>query len=157
MSPNRTQTCKLMVACVALSLLLACAPRLIRGKPPLVSIQSLQTIESQIELGLLLRNANEVPLDLTSMQFTLTLEEVELARYSDQFMLSISASGAENSLFSLSMDPVGAERLKALERGDITSLAYTIEGDAVSAEDGALKFNAEGRLYPVPGRSGQFR
>ena len=44
-----------------------------------------------------------------------------------------------------------------LERGDLVSLPYELNGRVHTLNEGIEDFEHEGHLYPIPGRPGYFR
>ena len=50
-----------------------------------------------------------------------------------------------------------ARVLASLEGGEVNSIPFDLNGRVTTVEDGVLRFEYRGHLYPVPGRPGQFR
>ena len=47
--------------------------------------------------------------------------------------------------------------LASLENREVKSLPFTLQGSVRTLEDGILRFEQKGHLYPVPGKPGFFR
>ena len=145
-----------LLATIAMALA-ACGSGLVRGESPYVKIDSLRLQETSMEVGLGVRNINEVTIQTARVSFTVMLDGSELARFDDAVDVSVIASGRETLRFELQPSESGKQLLQSLEKGDVPNLPYTLEGSIVTLEEGLLEFTGEGRLYPVPGRPGQFR
>jgi len=137
----------------------ACGSNIIRGEPPIVRMTELSHQENNINLQLSMRNLNGVDLDVTGIDFTLSVNdnEDELFGYKGPINTNIVANGTE----TWSVDVVESETsrvlLDSLENGDIKSLPYTLKGSVQSKDDGKLRFEYEGHIYPLPGKPGHFR
>lgn len=144
------------MACCGL-LLSACGSSLVRGEPPYVKVHSLNLDDSVLVLRLGVRNLNDVPIALARVSFDIELDETELARFDGPRDASVIANGSETLRFELEASEPGKALLDSLERGEASSLAYRLEGSIVTVDEETLPLAGEGRLYPVPGRPGQFR
>ena len=142
---------------LALPILSACSGHAIRGIPPFVQVNGLAVDQQDLSLDLGVRNANSVLLDIQQIVFALKLDETDLAIYKAPSKATVPANGTENLRFSLSASTAISQLLSELENGDRNSLEYTLEGVLTVVEDGEMKFQRKGHLYPVPGRPGQFR
>jgi hypothetical protein len=106
-----------------------------------------------------MRNLNGVDLDVMSIDFRLTVNEGEdeLFVYNGPVETNIVANGTE----TWSVDVVESEAsrvlLNSLENGEIKSLPYALKGSVTSKNDGKLRFEYEGHIYPLPGKPGHFR
>lgn len=149
--------CLLLTATAVVMLLAACGSRLTRGEPPFVSIQSIETTPEGLALRLRVRNVNELPIPLGAMRFSLNLESTELVRFDGPRSGSVIANGAETLSFELDPTEAGLGLLASLAAGEVANLAYAIEGEIRTPDGEGLRFEGEGRIYPVPGRNGQFR
>ena len=146
---------------LVLSVLLctACGTKIIRGASPLVRMTELSHQDDNINLQLSMRNLNGVDLDVMSIDFRLTVneDEDELFVYDGPVGTNIVANGTE----TWSVDVVESEAsrvlLNSLENGDIKSLPYALKGTVTSQDDGKLRFEYEGHIYPLPGKPGYFR
>lgn len=147
----------MLLASTCLLFLSACGSGLVRGEPPFASVHSLEVDGSVLLVRLGLRNVNGVELDITSARFSITLELTQLIRFDETRQVTVVANGTETLRFEGPASEAGLELLKTLESGASPNLAYQLEGSITTVTDGVLKFKAESRLYPVPGRPGQFR
>lgn len=146
-----------LLTLTSLALLTACGSGLVRGEPPFANIHSMETDGARLMVRLGLRNVNGVALDITAARFTIMLEKTELARFDETRQASVIANGTETLRFDGTASEGGLELLQSLENGATPNLAYRLEGSITTVADGVMKFNFESRLYPVPGRPGQFR
>lgn len=141
---------------VALSVT-ACGDHLIRGVSPVVRINELSHDGKNITLQLSLRNRNGVEMDVQHLDFVLNAEDEKLFSYTGPAETKVAANGTETWTVELPESESTQAKLNSLESGEIKSLPYSFSGKVTSVEDGDLKFENEGYLYPVPGRPGQFR
>ena len=125
----------------------------------MVRMTELSHQDDNINLQLSMRNLNGVDLDIRSIDFRLTVneDEDELFVYDGPVETNIVANGTE----TWSVDVVESEAsrvlLNSLENGDIKSLPYALKGSVTSKDDGKLRFEHEGHIYPLPGKPGHFR
>jgi LEA14-like dessication related protein len=138
-------------------LLSACGPRLVRGQSPYVSIQGIELDGENLVLGLHVQNINDVDIEASSVRFTLDLDGEQLVSYDAASNASVIANGTETLRFESRASERGRSLLESLERGDVQNLEYSISGEINSADEGSLSFSGDGRIYPVPGRPGEFR
>ncbi len=147
------------IALLAMAILLssACGNKLIRGASPMVRMAELSHKDNTISLQISMRNLNGVDLDVLTADMTILTEDGELFSYRGNVNINIAANGTE----SWSVDVVESENTKQLldqlEQGEIKSLPYSLKGSVTSREDGLLRFEYEGHIYPLPGRPGHFR
>ncbi len=147
------------IALLAMAILLssACGNKLIRGASPMVRMAELSHKDNTISLQISMRNLNGVDLDVLAADMTILTEDGELVSYRGNVNINIAANGTE----SWSVDVVESESTKQLldqlEQGEIKSLPYSLKGSVTSREDGLLRFEYEGHIYPLPGRPGHFR
>lgn len=146
---------------VSMALLLvvcaACGPSIIRGQPPFISIGSLHLDGRDISVVFTISNQNGEPMDIIGAEISVDLDEAELSRYNENFKLTIDANSAEEITVDQRLDESTAELLSSLQKGELISLPFKLEGRVNTLADGYLKFRNKGHLYPVPGRPGQFR
>ena len=135
----------------------ACGNRLVRGESPFVTVDSVSAAGTALELRLRVRNVNEVPIDVRRVRFVLKLEETPLARFEGPSRASVIANGVETLSFELTASDAGRGMLESLTAGGVANLRYDLEGEIQAVEGEILDFTGEGRIYPVPGRPGQFR
>ena len=145
----------LLSACALL--LGACGSSMVRGEAPYVKIHSINLEESSMIMRLGVRNINDEPIKMASIRFTVMLEESELAGFEGPMDASVIATGSETLRFELQASKPGKALLESLQHKEVPNLAYRLDGEIATAEDGTLSFSGDGRLYPVPGRPGQFR
>jgi hypothetical protein len=144
----------LALACLLVS---ACGNKLIRGAAPLVYMTEMSLKDDRIMLQLGLRNLNGVDLDVLSIDLVMSAEGKDLLVYQGEVGTKIAANGTE----TLSLDADGkagaAQLLISLEQGEVTSIPYLLTGSVTSSEEGSLRFEHEGHIYPLPGKPGHFR
>jgi len=142
---------------LAIMLCAACGTKIIRGESPLVRMTELSHQDSNITLQLSMRNINGVPLDIQSIDFSLSVDDKELFTYQGPAETNITANGTETWSVEVKESQSSRDLLVALENGDVKSLPYSLKGSVVSKEDGTMRFQHEGHIYPLPGRPGHFR
>ncbi len=137
----------------------ACGAKIIRGASPMVRVNELSHQDNTIGLQVSIRNLNGVDLDIRSIDFRLTVNENEdeLFVYSGPVDENIVANGTESWSVEVAESETSRELLDSLESGDIKSLPYTLKGSITSTDDGTLRFEYKGHIYPVPGKPGYFR
>ncbi len=135
----------------------ACGANVIRGAAPIVRMNDLSRTSNGITLQLSMRNLNGVPLDTISINFSLIVKDDDLLAYTGPAETNIAANGTETWTVELQESESGRALLDSLQSGDIKSLPYSLEGSISSRNDGRLRFQHEGHLFPVPGRPGHFR
>jgi hypothetical protein len=146
---------------LAFSLLLsaACGAKIVRGASPMVRMTELSHQGSNINLQLSMRNLNGVDLDIQSIDFRLTVNEDEkdLFVYNGPVDTKIIANGTESWSVEVEESEASRDLLDSLENGDIKSLPYALKGSVISKDEGTLRFEHEGHIYPLPGKPGHFR
>jgi len=142
---------------LAIMLSAACGAKIIRGAAPLVRMNELSHQNDTITLQLSMRNINGVQLDVQSIDFSLTVDDDELFSYQGPANTNIVANGTETWSVEIEESQSSRDLLDSLENGEVKSLPYTLKGSISSTDDGTLRFNYEGHLYPRPGRPGYFR
>ena len=147
----------LLMAVVLLST--ACGAKVIRGAAPMVRMTELSHQDSNISLQVTMRNLNGVDLNIKSIDFRLTVNEneEELFVYNGPVDTNIVANGTETWSVEVEESATSRELLNSLENGDINSLPYALKGSVTSENEGTLRFEYEGHIYPLPGRPGHFR
>lgn len=140
-------------------LCVSCGSNVVRGESPLVRITELSHADNQINLQLNIRNLNGVDLNVQSIDFRLSVDESmeELVVYSGPAAINITANGIESWSVETAESDAGRALLDRLENREIMSLPYHLKGSISSADEGAMRFEYEGHLYPLPGRPGHFR
>ena len=146
---------------LALSFLLcsACGAKVVRGASPMVRMTELSHQGNNINLQLSMRNINGVDLDIQSIDFRLTVNEDEkdLFVYNGPVDTKIIANGTESMSVEVEESEASRNLLDSLENGDIKSLPYALKGSVISKDEGTLRFEYEGHIYPLPGKPGHFR
>jgi outer membrane lipoprotein-sorting protein len=142
---------------LAIMLCTACGTKIIRGESPLVRMTELSHQDSNITLQVSMRNINGVPLDIQSIDFSLSVDDKELFAYQGPAETNIIANGTETWSVEVEESQSSRDLLDTLENGDVKSLPYSLKGSVISKEDGTLRFQHEGHIYPLPGRPGHFR
>ena len=148
----------LAVMIVAVLLSVACGgTKLIRGATPIVRMNELSHDGENINLLISMRNLNGVELQVQQIDFSLSVDDKVLFSYNGPSDTSIVANGTETWNLEAEESASSQQLLDDLQNGEVKSLQYSFEGSITSAEDGKLRFEHEGHLYPVPGRPGRFR
>lgn len=137
--------------------LLSCSNPGIRGKAPFVKLNGISVDGSLIKVDFGVRNVNTEAILLQQVEFSISLDETTLAIYKAPSQAAISANGTENIRFELNASPEGLALLKELEDGERPNLSYSLEGMLLVQEEEELAIRGMGRIFPVPGRPGQFR
>lgn len=135
----------------------ACSGGLVRGEPPLVGISTLELDGQAIHTRVNIYNPNSENMPVHMIEMSMILGEIDLGRHSRRLGISVHPNGTEEVGFDFPDNDAASRRLAELERGEVVSLAYLVEGKVSNAEGDSEKFNQAGYLYPVPGRPGQFR
>lgn len=152
---NRNLGITLLAMAIALSS--ACGNKLIRGASPMVRMAELSHKDNTINLQISIRNINGVDLDVLGADITMLTEDGELFRYRGPVNINIVANGTESWSVEVDESPTSKQLLEKLEKGEVKSLPYSLKGSVTSREDGMLRFEYEGHIYPLPGRPGHFR
>ncbi len=134
-----------------------CGPKLIKGRPPFVSISDMKMDGDTLKTEFDISNQNGVPMTIESMEITVRINTTELARYSSGDSLEITANGTEEVRVSDSPDDFTRNLLASLDDGRLQSLSFSLNATVMTLEDGRLLSEHTGYLYPVPGRPGQYR
>ena len=135
----------------------ACGASLVRGEPPMVRMNELSHQDDNITLQLSMRNVNGVSLDIMAIDFSLSVDEGELFTYNGPVDTDIVANGTETWSVDVAESETSRELLDSLQNGDVKSLPYSLKGSIITRDDGTMRFEHEGHIYPLPGRPGHFR
>lgn len=137
----------------------ACGAKVVRGASPMVRMTELSHQGDNINLQLSMRNLNGVDLEIQSIDFRLTVNEDEkdLFVYNGPVEAKIIANGTESWSVEVEESETSRNLLDSLEKGDIKSLPYALKGSVISKNEGTLRFEHEGHIYPLPGKPGHFR
>jgi hypothetical protein len=141
---------------LAVLLSAACGTKIIRGAAPMVRMTELSHQDDKITVNLSMRNLNGVPLDIRSIDFSLKVDDAELFAYKGPVDTNIVANGTETWSVEIEESQSSRELLESLQNGDVKSLPYALKGSVSSKDDGTLRFEHEGHIYPLPGRPGHF-
>jgi hypothetical protein len=135
----------------------ACGPQVIKGRPPFVSISTMSLAEGRLATEYRIDNQNGVAMNIDAIEVTMTVDDVQLTRDARELRLLIDANSAEE--YRVEETPADDVRrmLGSLERGEVNSLPFELGGRVLTQEEGYLRFEQKGHLYPVPGRPGSFR
>ena len=145
------------LAVLTMLLCTACGAKIIRGASPMVRMTELSHQDNNITLQLSMRNLNGVPLDIQSINFSLSVDDKELFTYEGPADTNIVANGTETWSVEVEESQSSRDLLDTLENGDVKSLPYSLKGSVRSKDDGTLRCKHEGHIYPLPGRPGHFR
>jgi len=154
---NRTLLFSLLLL-IALSVA-SCGSNVVRGASPMVRMTELSHEDNTLSLQVSMRNINGVDLDIQSIDFRLTVNEneEELFVYNGPVDTNIVANGTESWTVEVEESAASRDLLDSLENGDVKSLPYALKGSVISKDDGKLRFEYEGHIYPLPGKPGHFR
>jgi outer membrane lipoprotein-sorting protein len=142
---------------LAMVLITGCGAKIIKGAAPMVRMNELSHQDNSISLELSMRNLNGVELDIQTIDFSLSVNDDELFSYRGPVDTNIVANGTETWSVEVEESESSRELLETLQSGEIKSLPYSLKGSVYSQEDGNLRFEHEGHIYPLPGRPGHFR
>jgi LEA14-like dessication related protein len=147
-----------LFAIVLTVLLTGCGgTRLIKGESPLVSISSLSLDGDALSTNFDIRNPNGVEMGIKRVEVGVTIQDIAQKPADQPFTLSIDPNSVEHIRVSSNAAPETQALLNQLEKGNIVSLSYELEGRVHTLNEGIERFSHEGHLYPVPGRPGYFR
>jgi len=148
---------KIILLLILISLCAACGPNQVKGKAPVVSIATLTIMDEQLAASFNIRNINDVAMDVTEIDISIRISNVELTRHVSSMALSIDPNTTEDVVVQKLPDEFARELLTSLETGESGNLPFFLEGSMRTDQDGNVPFRYEGYLYPVPGRPGQYR
>jgi len=142
---------------LAALLITGCGNKIIRGASPMVRMTELSHQDNKITLQVNMRNLNGVDLDVQSIDISFSAQGDLLFAYNGSVDTVIAANGTESWTVEADESQTSRDLLNQLQNGEVKSLPYTLKGVIMSPEDGALRFEYEGHMYPLPGRPGYFR
>ncbi len=142
---------------LAMVLSAACGAKLLRGASPIVRMTELSHQDKTITLQLSMRNLNGVDIDLQNIDFKLAVDDDELFTYNGPVDTNIVANGTETWSVEVEESETSRKLLDSLQNGEVKSLPYALEGSITTVDEGKLRFEYEGHIYPLPGRPGHFR
>jgi hypothetical protein len=140
-----------------LAALTACSGSTVRGEAPFVQVNSWRLQGEQLEMLLRLRNVNDAELAVETVDLSVRLDGEPLLSLRQAVDVTIPATGFESLRLSGTVSADGAGQLARLEAGEFASLPFVIDGRLETSGDGELALRREGRIYPMPGRPGEFR
>lgn len=157
--PRRSrQRTLLMVMLLAAVTVTSCGgPRLIQGRPPFVGISGMRLVDNDLETDFRVANQNEVIMTLQSIALDVSVDSGVLVSEKRELALEIGASSSEELHVATMLDTGMRNLLTALESQAVNSVAFELKGNVRTVEDGVLRFEQKGHLYPVPGKPGYFR
>jgi len=123
----------------------------------MVRMTELSHEENKIALQLSMRNLNGATLDILAIDFSLSVDGKKMIDFQGPVDFAIAANGTESWPVEAEESQSSRELLDSLQNGAIKSLPYALTGTITSKEDGNLRFEYEGHIYPLPGRPGHFR
>ena len=123
----------------------------------MVRLNELSHQDGAITLELSMRNVNEAPLVLLAIDVELLVDENELLSYNGSVTTDIVANGTESWSVDVPESDSSRELLNKLQSGEVNSLPYSLKGSIATQDDGKLRFEHKGHIYPLPGRPGHFR
>lgn len=135
----------------------ACGNKLVKGASPMVRLTELSHQNGEVTLQISIRNLNGVEMEMLGADLSLSVDSGELFSYRGPINIKIAANGTESWSVEAEESDRGRELLDKLEKGEVKSLPYSLTGSITSREDGLLRFEYEGHIYPLPGRPGHFR
>lgn len=135
----------------------ACGGGLVRGQPPLIGISTVKVQQQEIQTRVDIYNPNGVDMEVDTIEMSMILGEIDLGTHSDRLDISVHPNGTEEISFDFPPNVEASQILNELEQGEINSVPYVVSGQILAADGGNEVFSQQGYLYPVPGRSGEFR
>jgi hypothetical protein len=135
----------------------ACGPNVIEGRPPFIGISNMSLQGDTLAADFRIDNQNGVAMNIQAIEITVTVNETTLTRENRDFALSIDANSSEELRVERLPDEFTRDLLASLENREVRSLPFQLSGRVLTEEDGYLRFEQKGHLYPVPGKPGQVR
>jgi len=135
----------------------ACGPNIIKGRPPFVGIATMNLAAGRLATEFRIDNQNEVAMNIEAFEVSVTVDDVRITRDKRDLKLLIDANSTEEILVEETPTDDVSRLLGSLERREVNSLPFELSGSARTLEDGVLRFEQKGHLYPVPGKPGFFR
>ena len=129
----------------------------ITGRPPFVSIADMRLADGLLSTEFRIDNQNGVPMNVDAIDIQVTAGSVSLTRENRQLTLAIDANSAEEIRVEERPGGEVLDLLESLELREVNSLSFELSGRVLTQEDGYLRFEQKGHLYPVPGRPGSYR
>ena len=135
------------------------SPRQIRGELPAIHLDSLTRTNDRVEVDIGIRNLNDSPLTIPSIQIALTVNDEPATELIDeQLELTVGARGREVIRLTGSSASNLDENLDLLTSGERSSLPWSMDVElGRSTGRGTRQTEANGFLHRVPGRLDSFR
>jgi len=153
--PTRFAVAVLVMAATLVSV--SCGPQVIKGRPPFISISGMNLDGDSLSTEFNISNQNGVTMTIESVEITVNVNTTELARYTGQEQLEISANTTEKVVVQATPDDFTKNLLTSLDDGRLQSLAFDLQGSVMTLENDRLRSEHTGYLYPVPGKPGYYR
>jgi hypothetical protein len=131
--------------------------QVIEGRPPFVGIAAMSQAGGELTTEFRIDNQNGVPMNIQAIDITVSLGGILLTQSNRELQLAIDANSAEEIRVEQRPGDDALDLLESLERRELNSLPFQLVGRVRTQEDGNLRFEQKGHLYPVPGRPGAFR
>ena len=157
---NRTglhRAVSMLLLLATISINVSCGPQVIKGRPPFISITGMSLQGETLSADFGISNQNGIPMTIDAIDITVTVNETELTRHRSDFELAIDANSTEEVNVAKLPDDFTRSLLTSLGSGELKSLPFDLQGRVHTAEDGYLRFEHTGYLYPVPGKPNHFR
>ena len=149
---------KLAVLLLIAAACTACGGKqVIEGRPPFVGISAMSQAGGELTTEFRVDNQNGVPMNIQAIDVTVSLGDIPLTKVNRELQLAIDANSAEEIRVGERPGGEALDLLGSLERREVNSLPFELVGRVRTQEDGYLRFEQKGHLYPVPGRPGSFR
>jgi hypothetical protein len=136
----------------------ACGSKgVITGRPPFVGIADMRLADGLLRTEFRIDNQNGVPMNVEAINVQVMAGSTSLIREERQLTLEIDANSAEDLRVEQQPGNEARSLLDSLERREVNSIPFELSGRVLTREDGYLRFEQKGHLYPVPGRPGSYR
>ena len=146
-----------LLLCILSLVVASCGPEVIEGRPPFIGISGMQLVEDTLSADFRIANQNGVPMSIEALELTVTVDGAELTGENRELQLVIDANSSEEIHVREVPRQFTRDLLASLESHEIKSVAFDLQGRVLTLEDGYLRFEQKGHLYPVPGKPGFFR
>jgi LEA14-like dessication related protein len=135
----------------------SCGPAVIEGRPPFIGISGMQLVNDTLSADFRVSNQNGVAMNIETIDIEVTVDGAVLVGENRQLELAIDANSAEEVHVEKLPESFSRDLLASLENREVKSLPFSLQGRVLTLEDGYLRFEQKGHLYPVPGKPGHFR
>jgi len=148
---------RLAMLLLAVSACVSCGPSVIEGRPPFIGISGMRLVDDELNADFRVSNQNDVPMNIEAIDINVTVSGAELVSENSQLKLTVDANSAEEVHVERLPEAFTRDLLSSLENREVKSLPFSLTGRVLTVEDGYLRFEQKGHLYPVPGKPGYFR